>query len=87
VQWVSRYLGVSRATLFRRFRATYGIPPTRYLLDVRLHRTTVLLRDPRLTMQAVAQACGFSKATRMSAAFRQRYGLTPLEWRRQWHWA
>jgi AraC-like DNA-binding protein len=77
---LARRLGVTRCTLFRRFRAAYGTSPKRYLDELRLDQARCLLLHTRSSMKEVAAACGFTSAHYFSRAFRRRYGRPPKEW-------
>lgn len=56
-----------------------------YLLRRRLERCAAWLRDPHwrgISITQVAFRAGFNNATHFGHAFRQRYGVTPRDWRR-----
>ncbi|MFE6872083.1 AraC family transcriptional regulator [Kitasatospora sp. NPDC057692] len=75
-------VGVSRAGLARRFTALVGEPPMAYLANWRLALAADLLRDPGLTIAAVARRVGYGDAFALSTAFKRVRGLTPQEHRR-----
>ncbi|MFJ4096192.1 AraC family transcriptional regulator [Kitasatospora sp. NPDC089913] len=75
-------VGVSRAGLARRFTALVGEPPMAYLANWRLAVAADLLRDPGLTVAAVARRVGYGDAFALSTAFKRVRGLTPQEHRR-----
>ena len=52
-----------------------------YLQELRLTRAKELLRDPRLTVDEVAQACGYSSAGWFRHSFKHLVGLSPSDWR------
>lgn len=74
-------VGVSRAGLARRFTALVGEPPMAYLANWRLAVAADLLRDPGLTVAAVARRVGYGDAFALSTAFKRVRGLTPQEHR------
>lgn len=60
--------------------------PAEYTMAVRLAaaRTRLAAPAPRPpTISAVARACGFVDMTHFARRFRQAYGISPREWRRQ----
>lgn len=60
--------------------------PALWIRDQRLERCRSDLADPRtahLTVANVAERWGLDSASHFSKLFRERYGLTPREWRRQ----
>ncbi|MFE2111475.1 AraC family transcriptional regulator [Kitasatospora sp. NPDC059463] len=75
-------VGVSRAGLARRFSTLVGEPPMAYLANWRLAVAADLLRDPGLTVAAVARRVGYGDAFALSTAFKRVRGLTPQEHRR-----
>jgi AraC family transcriptional regulator len=65
----------------RMFKATTGVPPHRYLGNLRLERAKELLAGTSLSVAEVAAAAAFSTAANFSRAFKQFTGVTPLEYR------
>ena len=53
--------GYSRAQFLRMFRAATGQTPHRYLLELRLEKTRVLIAS-RMPLVDIAAACGFSQS-------------------------
>jgi AraC-like DNA-binding protein len=74
-------LGVSRATLARRFTQLVGEPPMTYLTDWRLALAADQLRQPDATVGAVARQVGYSNAFALSAAFKRVRGMSPNAYR------
>ncbi|WP_049579706.1 AraC family transcriptional regulator [Streptomyces sp. SBT349] len=73
--------GVSRAALARRFTELVGEPPMAYLTGWRLEMAAELLRDPDLTVEAVARRVGYGSAFALSTAFKRERGISPSEHR------
>lgn len=76
-------VGVSRASLARRFTALVGEPPMNYLTNLRLALAADLLREPETTIGSVARKVGYSSAFALSAAFKRVRGLSPQDYVRQ----
>jgi AraC-like DNA-binding protein len=74
--------GVSRAALGRRFTAVVGEPPMAYLTGWRLTLAADLLREPDLTLAAVARRVGYATPFALSAAFKRVRGISPEQYRR-----
>ena len=74
---LARETGVSRAALARRFAAAVGQPPMAYLTDLRLDLAADLLRDPDLTIGAVAHRVGYGSPFALSTAFKRVRGVSP----------
>jgi len=78
---LERELGHSYAHLCRVFRASYGIPPLKYLNAVCVSRAKLLLRDTDLPVHAIAQRLGFRDPLYFSQLFRKTTRLTPSGFR------
>ena len=75
-------VGMSRATLVRRFQEVVGIAPMAYIADWRLMKAHSLIKYSATPFDHIADATGFASARTLSRAFRRRYGWTPSELRR-----
>lgn len=74
-------VGVSLAHFRRLFHEAVGMPPHRYVLSVRLERARKLLTMSTLPIARVAQECGFSSQSHMTACFRAAHAVTPAYYR------
>jgi AraC-like DNA-binding protein len=74
-------LGVSRASLARRFTELVGEPPMAFLTGWRLALAADLLREPDATLAAVARQVGYGSPFALSAAFKRVRGISPREFR------
>ncbi len=79
---LARRVGVSRATLARRFTDLVGEPPMAFLTDWRLSLAADLLRTGDETLASVARRVGYGTPFSLSGAFKRRYGLSPQDFRR-----
>ena len=82
VQALAQTLGMSDRHLRRAFAREIGASPFRLAMAHRLRAATALLADARLSITHVAYASGFQSLRRFNAAFRQRFQMSPTEWRR-----
>jgi LacI family transcriptional regulator len=74
--------GISRRWLEHAFCETLGQAPHRYLTFLRIRRAReLLLTEPRPTLLAVANECGFSDVKRLRAAFTRIVGVGPSRYR------
>lgn len=72
----------SETSLRRLFREEMGISPSEYLIRLRIHKARQLLSAQNdLTVQQVAAMCGYASIYYFSAAFRDRTGVSPSEYR------
>lgn len=74
---VARDVGASPIRLVRSFRSAYGISLAHFIRTLRLQHALKLLRDPALSIGAVAAEAGFSDQSHMTRAFSRTYGHTP----------
>jgi AraC-like DNA-binding protein len=71
--------GMSRSAFADAFKSVTGTTPAAYLTDWRLTVASSLLRAGR-PQKLVATESGFSNASSLSRAFKQRFGAGPREW-------
>lgn len=76
---LAEHLGVSERHLRRVFARHLGVSPLQVLQTRRLLCAKQLLTDTGLPVAEVSQAAGFGSVRRFHAAFRQHYGLAPLQ--------
>lgn len=71
------------ATMFKEgFRRLYGLPVHTWLRLRRMERAAELLHTPGLNLEGVAKEVGYSSVSQFAAAFRQQYGVTPGQYRK-----
>ena len=75
-------LGVSRTTLFLKFKEQFDRSPVEVLVDVRVAHAKRLLEHTDLPIARVASACGYVDPLYFARQFRQRVGMTPSGYRR-----
>lgn len=73
--------GMSHSQLHRKLSALTGQPATYFIRHLRLQHARELLKDPALTIAAVAYDAGFSDPDYFSKVFRKEFGKTPSEFR------
>jgi AraC-like DNA-binding protein len=74
-------VGLSRATLARRFTALTGQPPMAYLTWWRMTTAAHLLRTGDQPLTAVARQVGYGSPFAFSHAFKRHFGRTPAHFR------
>jgi AraC family transcriptional regulator len=79
---VARECGLSVSHFSRSFRRTIGAPPHTWLLTHRIEVAKSKLRDGRLSLSAVALACGFADQSHLTRVFGCIVGMSPGAWRR-----
>ena len=71
--------GMSRSAFAESFKSVTGTTPSAYLTDWRLTVASTLLRAGQ-PQKLVAAELGFSTASSLSRAFKQRFGAAPRAW-------
>lgn len=79
---VAAHVGLSPDTLERLFKRVTRLTPKQLLLRVRFDHAVRLLRQPELSVSAVAYACGYSDHSAFTRKFRMMAGVTPQAYRR-----
>ncbi|TVY10932.1 helix-turn-helix domain-containing protein [Paenibacillus cremeus] len=79
---LSAALGLSPVQLTRKFRAAYGHTPSAYVTELRISRACRLLEETTLTLEAIAQRCGYENGFYLSRVFRSRMGTVPSAYRK-----
>lgn len=75
--------GLPRRTFDRRFRAATGYSPTDYVQSLRIEEAKQFLEMEEQSIDAVAEAVGYSDARAFRRLFRKMTGLSPAEYRRR----
>ena len=73
---LARSVGMSTFHFARLFAELIGMPPHRYLLEVRLRAASAMLRDGR-SVTDTCFACGFNNLSHFSRTFARQYGSNP----------
>ncbi len=79
---IARQMNLSITAAMREFHVGLDMPMQVYVRHVRNERACLLLHDGRLSMEAIADACGFCDRYHFSRCFKNQYGMTPLAYRR-----
>ena len=80
---VAASVGVSARHLGRLFADQQG-SVGRYILEQRLRRASLDLRDPSMASYRISDICyrwGFASQAHFATAFKKRYGCSPSEFR------
>lgn len=67
----------------RRFKDAFGMPPARFVEDLRLGEARERLCRPDQTVQSVARSVGFKSPDAFRRAFERRYGVNPSSYRQR----
>jgi AraC family transcriptional activator FtrA len=85
VEQLAREAHTSKRTLSRRFAETTGMSPLRWITVLRVRRAKDLLETTTLSIEDVAEQCGFGSAAALRHHFRNRVKLSPNIYRDRFH--
>jgi len=74
--------GLSYSSFRRLFKDHTGLPPHQYLLELRIRKARRLLTNTTLSVEAIADELGFDSSFYFSRCFKQRTGLAPRNFRK-----
>ncbi|HDR8922501.1 TPA: DNA-binding response regulator [Burkholderia vietnamiensis] len=83
VEQLARAVGTHEKRLSRAFRDNLGQTVFEYVRHERLRVARDLLDSTSLSIASIAKEIGFATPANFATAFRERFGITPTEWRRQ----
>ena len=82
IEDVAKKFHLSETHLRRIFEMEFGMSPMSYLCSVRLDRAKcMLLSQKDITIQDIAESCGYSSVYYFSNMFHKRIGVSPSEYR------
>lgn len=79
---LAEYASMSRSTLTRHFSKATGMSVVAWITAARLHRSQELLEKMDLPVEQVAAQSGFQSAATFRQQFREKFGVSPREWRK-----
>lgn len=77
----SEACGISYTYFKKLFIEKFGVPPIRYVTEMRLERSKELLLTKIYTVSEVAQMCGFESIYYFSKKFKEKYQCTPTAYK------
>lgn len=81
VAMLAREAGMSERTFIRRFQATTGMAPGKWITLQRVHKARTLLETTGAPIETVAAACGFAEASSLRRHFQAHMGANPAAYR------
>ena len=76
--------GISPSGLIKKFQRTVGIPPSRYLTELRIKHAKRFLVDTSVTISEIADRTGFESVYYFSKVFKKETGVSPSEYRKNY---
>ncbi|MHA0858055.1 AraC family transcriptional regulator [Paenibacillus sp. CMAA1364] len=75
------YAGLSLSRAVRLFKEHYGKTMIQYAIEIRLKAAVEQIRYSELTLEHIAETCGFASYSYFHRVFRLHFGISPLEYR------
>jgi transcriptional regulator GlxA family with amidase domain len=73
----------SLSSFMRDFKSKYRTTPGKWLLEKRLDYARKLLATTNKTLTDVIYECGFENQTHFNRVFKEKYGIPPLQFKKQ----
>lgn len=83
IDQLAEEIGLGRTIFFNKLKGLTGLSPVEFIREVRIKRAAQLLRDPNLNISEVTYMIGMNDSRYFSKCFKQAYGVTPTEYKRQ----
>lgn len=80
---IADFVGVSKATLYRKFKELLDKTPSEFIRGIRLKHAAKLLRTSKMTVSEIMYQCGFSNKSYFYREFSKLYGESPNEYRKK----
>jgi AraC-like DNA-binding protein len=75
-------LGLSESRLRALFKSQVGLPPTQYVIKIRMKNAAKGLRETYERVTEIAAGLGFDSDSYFTRAFKKTYGMTPTQYRK-----
>lgn len=84
IPMLCREIGIGRSTLFSKFKILMEMTPNAFITNVRLQAAEAMFRsNPSLSVSEVVVRCGFSSVPYFRQCFKEKYGKSPLAYRKE----
>ncbi len=74
--------GYNKSYFCRKFKMQTGITCIEYLSSLRLDYAAILLKGTTASISEIAEQCGYTDANYFSRCFKDKYGVSPGEWKK-----
>ena len=83
IEELSHKFHINPTTLKKAFKEEYGSSIAAHTKEHRMERAEMLLREGSGSIAEISRAVGFDSASRFASAFKEKYGITPGDYRRK----
>ncbi len=82
VEDLAKDLNISRVQLYRKVKAILGISVSDHINNIRLEKSKELLLNSNQNISEIAYSVGFSSPNYFSTSFKNKYGISPKEFKK-----
>ena len=79
---LSQKFGYNKSYFCRKFKNETGITCIDYVNSLKLDYAAIMLKGTPLSIGEIADKCGYSDANYFSRCFKEKYGTSPAEWKK-----
>ncbi|MGC6432286.1 MAG: hybrid sensor histidine kinase/response regulator transcription factor [Jejuia sp.] len=83
VEMLVKEMGLSRSTLFLKFKEITGLSTSAFIRNIRLKRAVQLFEKSDYSVKEIMYMTGFNTASYFSSCFKKQFGVLPSEYVRQ----
>lgn len=83
IQSLADELSMHRTTLFRKFRDQYGLTPSDYLKNLRLHTALQMVQQGETSVQEISRQCGYNDPNYLTRLVKKHLGKFASDIRRE----
>lgn len=77
---LANYVGLERSYFYRVFKGKMFVSPQRYIMNIRMTKAQILIREGRLKMNEIAAKVGYDNYSNFQKTFRKQTKITPREY-------
>lgn len=81
VNEIANHVNLSRSYLYKMFIKNLKVSPQKYLINLRMYKATLLLKNTKLTIGEVANKVGYTDSLLFSKTFSKYFSVSPLNYR------
>ena len=85
IRMLAEFLGMSTSHLHHIFKQDVSISPMKYIKNLRLQKARELLETTKLSIKEIRAKVGIKNESHFMSDFKQKFGATPTEYRRNFH--
>jgi len=80
IDLVAEKMNMGRTTFYKKFKSLTGQAPIEFVKDMRIESAKQHFDNGHLTVSKVAYLSGFNNPKYFSTCFRDKYGISPMEY-------